>query len=98
MLASTGDTRIGMAASYVLFGSGILSFTSARRWSLSLSVASSLILACYFLPNEIRNAIFYPQAIIGTTESVAIHTAFILLIGLSLTVSIKHLRASLVAE
>ena len=99
IFASAFRSHVGLLASYLLFASAILSFTPTRKWKLWLPVIGSAVLACYFIPVDIRNMIAYPQVVFGDHVSVVISFAFLGLLGVTLLVSVRHLlRLSAKAE
>ena len=88
VLASTYETRVGMAAAYVLFAGSVVLFISKARWCLWLPFMGSAVLACYVVPSEIRSAIRYP-AIFHSVQAATLNILLSGLVVLSLIVSAK---------
>jgi hypothetical protein len=94
-LASAGESRLALIASYLLWGSVVLLWIPNRRWvllSCCVPVLGSAVLVVYFFTTDIRLFLKYSSAI--STAYLIRTLAFLALLLLTLLISIIRLRSA----
>jgi hypothetical protein len=92
--AMSGETKVGVAAAYLLFAASVIIFFSESTWGVWMAVLGSVILAFYVVRGIVGDAISHPE-IYRDTETLVVHGVVALFVVASVFVSGTRIIRSL---